>query len=53
MTTFDGETPSGVSDALAEAADPATVIADETAESLEQPTAERWLTQVTRSPPTN
>jgi transcriptional antiterminator NusG len=29
-----------VSDALAEAADPATVIADETAESLEQPTAE-------------
>ncbi|MDT5111318.1 MAG: transcription termination/antitermination protein NusG, partial [Mycobacterium sp.] len=40
MTTFDGETPSGVSDALAEAADPATVIADETAESLEQPTAE-------------
>ena len=40
MTTFDGETPSGVSDALAEAADPATVIADEAAESLEQPTAE-------------
>jgi transcriptional antiterminator NusG len=40
VTTFDGETPSGVSDALAEAADPATVIADETAESLEQPTAE-------------
>jgi transcription termination/antitermination protein NusG len=40
VTTFDGETPSGVSDALAEAADPAIVIADETAESLEQPTAE-------------
>ena len=39
MTTFDGDTPSGVSDALAEAADPATVIADETAESLEQTTA--------------
>ena len=40
MTTFDGETPSGVSDALAEAADPAIVIADEAAESLEQSTAE-------------
>jgi transcription termination/antitermination protein NusG len=40
VTTFDGETPSGVSDALAEAADPAIVIADEAAESLEQPTAE-------------
>ncbi|WP_413467953.1 transcription termination/antitermination protein NusG [Mycobacterium sp. RTGN4] len=40
MTTFDGETPSGVSDALAEAADPAIVIADEAAESLEQNTAE-------------
>jgi transcriptional antiterminator NusG len=40
VTTFDGETPSGVSDALAKAADPAIVIADETAESLEQSTAE-------------
>ena len=40
MTTFDGDTPSGVSEAIAEAADPATVIADEAAESLEQPTAE-------------
>jgi transcription termination/antitermination protein NusG len=40
VTTFDGETPSGVSDALAEAADPAIVIADEAAESLEQNTAE-------------
>ena len=39
MTTFDGDAPSGVSDALAEAADPATVIADEAAESLEQTTA--------------
>jgi transcriptional antiterminator NusG len=39
VTTFDGDTPSGVSDALAEAADPATVIADEAAESLEQTTA--------------
>lgn len=39
MTTFDGDTPSGVSDALAEAADPATVIADEAAESLEQTSA--------------
>jgi transcriptional antiterminator NusG len=40
VTTFDGDTPSDVSDALAEAADPAIVIADEAAESLEQPTAE-------------
>jgi transcription termination/antitermination protein NusG len=40
VTTFDGETPSGVSEARAEAADPATVIADEAAESLEQNTAE-------------
>ena len=39
MTTFDGDTPSGVSNALAEAADPETVIADEAAESLEQTTA--------------
>jgi transcriptional antiterminator NusG len=39
VTTFDGDTPSGVSNALAEAADPETVIADEAAESLEQTTA--------------
>jgi len=39
VTTFDGDTPSGVSEALAEAADPETVIADEAAESLEQTTA--------------
>ena len=39
MTTFDGDTPSSVSEAIAEAADPATVIADEAAESLEQTTA--------------
>ena len=39
MTTFDGDTPSGVSNALAEAADPETVIADEAAESLELTTA--------------
>jgi transcription termination/antitermination protein NusG len=39
VTSFDGETAASVSDALAEAADPATVIADETAESLEESTA--------------
>jgi transcriptional antiterminator NusG len=39
VTTFDGDAPSGVSDALAEAADPATVVADEAAESLELTTA--------------
>ena len=39
MTSFDGDTPASVSDALAEAADPATVIADEAAESLEETTA--------------
>ena len=39
MTSFNGETPSAVSDAIAEAADPAIVIADEAAESLEQTTA--------------
>ena len=38
MTSFDG-TAASVSDALAEAADPATVIADEAAESLEETTA--------------
>ena len=39
MTSFDGESAASVSDALAEAADPATVIADEAAESLEETTA--------------
>ena len=35
MTSFEGDTPSAVSDAIAEAADPATVIVDEAAENLE------------------
>ncbi len=39
MTSFEGNTPSAVSDALAEAADPAVVIADEAAERLEDSTA--------------
>jgi transcriptional antiterminator NusG len=39
VTSFEGDTPSAVSDALAEAADPATVIADEAAERLEDSTA--------------
>ncbi len=39
MTSFEGESPSAVSDALAEAADPATVITDEAAEHLEDSTA--------------
>ena len=39
MTSFDGDTAASVSDALAEAADPATVIADEAAETLEESTA--------------
>jgi transcriptional antiterminator NusG len=39
VTSFDGETAAGVSDALAEAADPAIVIADEAAEHLEETTA--------------
>ncbi|AEV71412.1 transcription termination/antitermination factor NusG [Mycolicibacterium rhodesiae NBB3] len=39
MTSFEGDTPSAVSDAIAEAADPATVIADEAAEHLEESTA--------------
>lgn len=39
MTSFEGDTPSAVSDAIAEAADPATVIADEAAERLEDSTA--------------
>jgi len=38
VTSFDG-TATSVSDALAEAADPATVIADEAAESLDESTA--------------
>jgi transcriptional antiterminator NusG len=39
VTSFEGESPSAVSDAIAEAADPATVIADEAAEHLEESTA--------------
>jgi len=39
VTSFEGDTPSAVSDAIAEAADPATVIADEAAERLEDSTA--------------
>jgi transcription termination/antitermination protein NusG len=39
VTTLDGDTPSGESGVLAEAADSTTVIADEAAESLEQTTA--------------
>ncbi len=39
MTSFEGDTPSAVSEAIAEAADPATVIADEAAERLENSTA--------------
>jgi len=39
VTSFEGDTPSAVSDAIAEAADPATVIADEAAEHLEDSTA--------------
>ncbi|MGY4653638.1 transcription termination/antitermination protein NusG [Mycobacterium sp. URHB0021] len=39
MTSFEGESPSAVSDALAEAADPATVITDEAAEHLQDSTA--------------
>lgn len=39
MTSFEGDTPSAVSDALAAAADPAIVIADEAAERLEDSTA--------------
>ena len=38
MTSFEGNTPSAVSEAIAEAADPATVIADEAAERLEDST---------------
>jgi transcription termination/antitermination protein NusG len=39
VTSFDGDTAASVSDALAEAADPAIVIADEAAESLDETTA--------------
>ncbi|KUH95732.1 transcription termination/antitermination protein NusG [Mycobacterium sp. IS-3022] len=39
MTSFEGDTPSAVSESIAEAADPATVIADEAAERLESSTA--------------
>ena len=47
MTTFDGDTPADVSDALAEAADPATVIADEAAESLELTSAAEAVEETT------
>jgi transcriptional antiterminator NusG len=40
VTSFEGESPSAVSDARIEDADPSTVIADISAETLEQPTAE-------------
>jgi transcriptional antiterminator NusG len=39
VTSFDGDTAASVSEALAQAADPATVIADEAAESLDETTA--------------
>ena len=39
MTSFDGETAASVSEARAEAADPAVVIADEAAEHLDESTA--------------
>jgi len=39
VTSFDGDTAASVSEALAQAADPATVIADEAAESLDESTA--------------
>ena len=39
MTSFDGETAASVSEARAEAADPAVVIADEAAEHLEESSA--------------
>ena len=50
MTSFNGETPSAVSDAIAEAADPATVIADEAAESLEQTTAAEAVEEAPLAP---
>ena len=50
MTSFDGETPSAVSDAIAEAADPAIVIADEAAESLEQTTAAEAVEEAPLAP---
>jgi transcriptional antiterminator NusG len=40
VTSFEGQTPSEVSDARIAAADPATTVASRTAESLDQPTAE-------------
>jgi transcription termination/antitermination protein NusG len=39
VTSFDGDSAASVSDVLAEAADPAIVIADEAAESLDETTA--------------
>ena len=50
MTSFKGETPSAVSDAIAEAADPAIVIADEAAESLEQTTAAEAVEEAPLAP---
>ena len=50
MTSFNGETPSAVSDAIAEAADPAIVIADEAAESLEQTTAAEAVEEAPLAP---
>jgi transcription termination/antitermination protein NusG len=50
VTSFNGETPSAVSDAIAEAADPATVIADEAAESLEQTTAAEAVEEAPLAP---
>ena len=50
MTSFNGETPSDVSDAIAEAADTAIVIADEAAESLEQTTAAEAVEEAPLAP---
>ncbi len=47
MTSFNGDTATGVSEAIAEAADPATVIADEAAESLEETTAAEAVEETT------
>ena len=54
MTSFEGESPSAVSDAIAEAADPAIVIADEAAEHLEESTAAEAVEGLTlaEDPPT-
>jgi transcriptional antiterminator NusG len=47
VTSFEGESPLAVSDALAEAADPAIVIADEAAERLEDSTAAEAVADAT------